>query len=34
MRCHSVGYGELNAASNAVDDAKFYSRLHNAVIQV
>jgi len=27
-------YGEPNAASNAVDYAKFYSRSHNAVIRV
>ena len=36
MRCHSVGlwYGELNAASNAVDYAKHRSRSHDAVIRV
>jgi hypothetical protein len=27
-------YGEPDAASNAVDYAKFYSRLHHAVIRV
>jgi hypothetical protein len=27
-------YGEPNAASNAVDYAKFYSRSHDAVIRV
>jgi hypothetical protein len=27
-------YGEPNAVSNAVDYAKFYSRLHDAVIRV
>jgi len=36
MRCHSVGlwHGEPNAAANAVDYAKFYSRSHHAVIRV
>ena len=35
MRCHSVGCGsEPNAASNAVDYAKFRSRSHRAVIRV
>jgi len=27
-------YGETNAASNAIDYAKFYSRSHDAVIRV
>ena len=27
-------YGEPNATSNAIDYAKFYSRLHDAVIRV
>ena len=27
-------YGELNAISNAIDYAKFYSRLHGAEIRV
>ena len=27
-------YGELNAISNAIDYAKFYSRSHRAVIRV
>ncbi len=27
-------YGEPNAASNAIDYAKFYSRSHDAVIRV
>jgi hypothetical protein len=27
-------YGEANAISNAIDYAKFYSRLHHAVIPV
>jgi hypothetical protein len=27
-------YGELNAISNAIDHAKFYSRSHDAVIRV
>ena len=27
-------YGELNAISNAIDYAKFYSRSHDAVIRV
>jgi len=36
MRCHSVGlwYAAPNAASNAIDYAKFYSRSHYAVIRV
>jgi hypothetical protein len=36
MRCHSVrcGYGEPNAITNAIGYAKFYSRLHDAVIRV
>jgi hypothetical protein len=36
MRCRLVacGYGGPNAASNAVDYAKFYSRSHDAVIRV
>jgi hypothetical protein len=36
MRCYSAGlwYGEPNAASNAVDYAKFRSRSHHAVIRV
>jgi hypothetical protein len=29
-----LSYGEPNAASNAVDYAKFYSRSHDAVIRV
>ena len=27
-------YGEANAISNAIDYAKFYSRLHDAVIRI
>ena len=27
-------YGEPNAASNAIDYAKFYSRSHDAVIRI
>jgi hypothetical protein len=30
----ALWYGEPNAASNAVDYAKFYSRSHDAVIRV
>jgi hypothetical protein len=29
-----AAYGELNAISNAIDYAKFYSRSHDAVIRV
>jgi hypothetical protein len=36
MCCHSVGFGnaQLNAISNAIGYAKFYSRAHDAVIRV
>ena len=36
MCCHSVGFGnaQLNAISNAIGCAKFYSRAHDAVIRV
>jgi hypothetical protein len=36
MRCHSVACGMANQvqSQNAIDYAKFYSRVHDAVIRV
>ena len=34
MRCHSVGSVELDAISNAIGYAQFFSRSHDAVIRV
>jgi hypothetical protein len=36
MRCHSIGCGMASpdAINNAIDYAKFRSRIHNAVIRV
>jgi hypothetical protein len=34
MRCHSVGVVRPGAVGSAIDDARFRSRPHNAVIRV
>jgi hypothetical protein len=34
MRCHSVDSVELDAISNAIGYAQFFSRSHEAVIRV